>query len=106
MRIVLTSDLHYGFSGKTHNKIHKTFKKINQLKPDLLIIAGDIPANCQHQFKRCLEEANDIVKCDIAFVRGNHCLWDALHKKDDRSTLRSLNEIYQHHQQIALRLGQ
>lgn len=105
MKIALTSDLHYGFLGTTEKKIRKMIKNLSEENVDLLIIAGDIATVNQHQFKRCMEEIRAGLSCDIVYVRGNHDLWDRIHKKDKLSGTRNLQQIYNHHQEITYNLA-
>ena len=100
MKFVLTSDLHYGFKTGVERKIQKMAQKIEAIQPEALIIAGDIATAAQHQFKRCMETLRSELSCDILYVRGNHDLWDGVHKKDKLSNTRSLPEIYRHHKEI------
>lgn len=105
MKFVLTSDVHYGFGDKTSNKINKMLKKIAEENPDCVIIAGDIATAAQYQFRRCMEEFRSHLDCDILYVRGNHDLWDGLHKKDSLSTTRNLQQIYNYHNDVCRDLG-
>lgn len=100
MKFGLTSDLHYGFRENTQNKLKRFFQKVSEEKLDYLILAGDLACNSQHQFRRCLELAREELNCDIGIVRGNHDLWETIHKKDKRSGKRSLTEIYQYHEEL------
>ena len=79
MKILLTSDIHYGFSGKSHSKIEKFFKKvkleIEKSNIEVVILAGDIASHKQIHLKRCLELAVKYIKCPIFIVRGNHDFW-------------------------------
>lgn len=104
MKIILTSDLHYGFHDNTQAKIIRLFNKINQENPDLVLIAGDIATTKQRQFVRCLEIAREHLTCDIAIVRGNHDFWDRIDRKDKQSGNRPLREMYRLHEETCKRL--
>lgn len=100
MKIALTSDLHYGCTGNSANKIQKMFHKLNQSDFDVLILNGDLASHTQYHYKRCLETAREIIDRPILTVRGNHDLWDGLHRKDKLSNTRNLGQIYQEHEQL------
>lgn len=82
VKFALTSDTHYGHSGKTDRR-HKNFlkeirEKFEAGEIDALIHAGDWTSYRQDQFRRTLEmfrrELGD--KMPIFAVRGNHDFWD------------------------------
>ena len=97
MKIILTSDLHYGCAPNNANKLNKFFQKlantVKEEKVDLVILAGDLASTRQRQFKKCLELANTLLPCNIAVVRGNHDLWDGEDRKDDRANCRTYAEM-------------
>lgn len=81
MRVLVTTDTHYGFDHNTH-KVHQKFiKKIRQecenQNIDAVIHCGDWIATEQGElprtFKMFREGLGDI---PILGVEGNHCLWD------------------------------
>jgi predicted phosphodiesterase len=101
VKLALTSDLHYGCTGNSVNKIQKMFKRLAQRDFDVLILAGDLASHTQHQYKRCLETARDIFPDKpILTVRGNHDMWDGMHRKDQDSERRMLYQIYDYHEKI------
>lgn len=100
-KIALTSDLHYGCTGNSANKIQKMFNRLNNQDFDVLILAGDLASHTQYHYKRCLETARQCIPDKpILTVRGNHDLWDGLHKKDKKSQRRMLYQIYEEHEQL------
>jgi predicted phosphodiesterase len=91
MKILKTSDTHYGHSNNTH-KIHQKFldnikKEITFNDVRLIIHAGDWSSSHQDQFERTLNMWRTTLG-DIPIVtsRGNHELWDQRKKKYDRLT--------------------
>lgn len=97
MKIILTSDLHYGCAPNNANKLNKFFQKLANVvkdeKVDLVILAGDLASTRQRQFKKCLELANNLLPCNIAVVRGNHDFWDGEDRKDPMSFQRTFSQI-------------
>lgn len=80
MKLILTSDLHYGFDQNTQ-KIHERFFEcmghaIQEHGARALILAGDSISHKQGQWPKFLELVREHVKIPIGIVRGNHCLWD------------------------------
>jgi len=85
MKILYTSDLHYGFNDKTRDILIEFFKKVKDESPDIIILAGDIISHEQRQFPKILKlirESNPDIP--ILAVRGNHDFWYS--KKDLYST--------------------
>jgi len=76
MKIALTSDLHRGFTQKTH-MIHNTFfKKLEEDKSwDVLLIAGDLATTKPEQVESLLKAIRNITSRDIAITLGNHDHW-------------------------------
>lgn len=92
MKMMLTSDTHYGHSKNTH-KVHERFlKEIQQeiIHNDIkvLIHSGDWISNQQHQFERTVKMFRDAIDIPIVAVRGNHCLWD--YRKDKWDDMRGI----------------
>jgi predicted phosphodiesterase len=76
MRIIYTSDIHKGFSQKTH-KLHEQFyQSIQSQKPDLYLVAGDIGTASFNHFKAAIKMMRESLECPIVICRGNHDLWD------------------------------
>jgi len=94
MRILLTSDTHYGMDHNT-DKIHrKWLLKAKDENPDIVIHAGDWISSKQKQFKRTIEifrETFPVVP--ILTVRGNHDFWDG----DEE--FGSIHEIFKQHEE-------
>jgi predicted phosphodiesterase len=82
VKIVLTSDTHYGFNEKTQHKHLRFLEKIRSEKPDVVVHAGDWASNTQNQFRRTLEMFREKLDCPIVCVRGNHDFWQTQGKDD------------------------
>ena len=102
MKIILTSDTHYGHSSKTHRRHEKFLRKVNNEKPDLLIHAGDWASNRQHQFYRSMKMFKESLDCPIFAVRGNHDFWQLREK--GKSKL-SIEELVRQHEAWFRELG-
>lgn len=82
MKALLTSDTHYGFGHSTTEILYRFWKKvaktIEKENIDVVIWAGDIATSKQSEFKKAIAQARNIIgpQIPIAFVRGNHDLWD------------------------------
>ena len=80
MKLLLTSDTHYGHSAKTH-QIHEKFlarlaREVNEHDVQAVIHAGDWASNRQDQFYRTMKMfRNALPGIPILAVRGNHDLW-------------------------------
>lgn len=101
MKVMLTSDTHYGTQGNSASKQRKFWRKVGETIEKegvkLLIMAGDMASHRQRHLLRTLELVNEYVKCEIVLVRGNHDLWDGEDKKDKAAGTRSLNQIWELH---------
>jgi len=105
MKIALTSDLHYGCTNTSANKIQKMLHQLDNQDFDVLILAGDLASHTQYHYRRCLETARECIpNRPILTVRGNHDLWDGLHKKDNLSNSRHLSQIYTEHELLYKKL--
>lgn len=71
VKIVLISDQHLGVF-KNHDFLNKTVRKINQLNPDLVLIAGDLIYNPTPNQLNTLYAEIINVKAPIYAVAGNH----------------------------------
>jgi len=104
MKVLLTSDTHYGLNGKTHSKHSKFWKKIQKeietQDIKVLIWAGDVAVNKQRQFKRSIEQAREHVDIPILLVRGNHDFWDVLDRKDEQAGHRGFHRLEYLHQHL------
>ncbi len=82
VKLMLTSDTHYGFNHKTHQR-HENFLKTLQdtIESDdikCVIHAGDWSVNKQDQFYHTMKMFRKHIdpSIPIAAVRGNHDFWD------------------------------
>ena len=78
MKILYTSDTHYGHSSKTKN-IHEAFlKKGAEKNPDIIIHAGDIESHKLEHFKCSLKMFREYFPdIPILVTLGNHDWWNA-----------------------------
>lgn len=86
MRLVLTSDTHYGISSLDF------LDDLSLERPDVVVHAGDWASNKQEQFRQSLETFRRKLSCPILCVRGNHDFWQAGLKK------LPISEIYEQHE--------
>ena len=88
MKVIISSDLHLGITGEV--EILRLRSKIQNLRPEVLILAGDIGV-CKN-FDRCLELLSNLAPIS-ALIPGNHELW--IQKETDypneRFPIRSLD---------------
>lgn len=75
MKIIITGDLHYGFSQHTHNILETFYDDVVKKDPDVFIIAGDIISHDQSQWDNALQQMRRKLECEILVVLGNHDLW-------------------------------
>ncbi|PUB13349.1 metallophosphoesterase [Paenisporosarcina sp. OV554] len=69
-RIVQVSDLHDATFGANQ---HRLVKKIQQTKPDTIVITGDIIDSNRYNLQNSLDLIDQIVKiADVYYVTGNH----------------------------------
>lgn len=94
MRLVLTSDTHFGHDGKTQSKHSKFLKSLAEEKPDVLVHAGDWTSSKQGQFFRTLEMFRESLDCPIVAVRGNHDFWQ---NQDRFHLLQETESVFEHH---------
>lgn len=102
MKLILTSDTHYGIDGKTH-AAHEKFwrrmaKTIEKENVRALIWAGDLASTRQRNLARTIQHAREHVKIPILLVRGNHDWWDGLDPHDDSAYRRQFSLLNQQHQ--------
>lgn len=80
MKVLLTSDTHYGMDGKTHGKHDRFWRDVKKtIKAEdvkALVWAGDLSATKQSQLTRTVQHAREHVDIPILLVRGNHDFWD------------------------------
>jgi len=87
-KVLLTSDLHYGYTDNTHNILGRFYGKFRG-NIDYVIIAGDIISHEQSQWDSALKLLRSYFDCPILTVLGNHDLWQSNKKMD---TIWSLKE--------------
>lgn len=88
-RIVHLSDFHsHNFIGKNN----KVIEKINEEKPDVIVITGDMVSKYDTKFNRFLDLAEELSKkYEIYYIIGNH--EQRLKKKDLEFILNMLNKF-------------
>jgi predicted MPP superfamily phosphohydrolase len=69
LNIVQISDIHLGSTGEKF--LQRIIKKTNTLKPDVVVITGDIADSYNERTQKSLVKLGDL-KADIFFVTGNH----------------------------------
>lgn len=100
MKLVLTSDTHYGHSKNTH-KIHEKFLKrlLSSVEAEnikAVLHAGDWASYKQDQFRRTLALFRQHLKdFPIAAVRGNHDFWNGDIEDDSKRLM--FNQIDSSH---------
>lgn len=94
MRLLLTSDTHFGHDGNTQAKHIKLLKKISEEKPDVVVHAGDWASNRQNQFYRTLEMFRESLNCPIVAVRGNHDFWQT---RERFQFFHETDYLFEHH---------
>ena len=71
--IVLCSDIHCGDGRFDHNLITQAIKEINQIKPNLIIVAGDLSANgYRDEFEEAKKYISRLHCPQIVVIAGNH----------------------------------
>ena len=72
-KLLVLSDLHNAFYGKENEKL---FNKIRELKPDFIILAGDMPVANTKNAENNIKTAKSIIKlsetADVFYGIGNH----------------------------------
>lgn len=83
MQFALISDVHSGFSTKTHIHHDSLLKQLSEdSRWDILLIAGDIATNKTEQMKKFFKRLRRYIPTKpVVVVRGNHDYW---HVKYDR----------------------
>jgi predicted phosphodiesterase len=97
MKLLLTSDTHYGLDGKTHKKHIKFWRKVSKEIKDqdikALLWAGDIASFRQRHFYKSLQMCREFVDIPVLLVRGNHDLWCGADKKDPDAPMIHLEKL-------------
>ena len=76
MKIVVTSDLHFGLNGKTANKHERFWSQVKAEDPDAICIVGDIASHKQDQVDKCFKMLRrHIPHTPVFVVWGNHDFW-------------------------------
>lgn len=105
VKCLLTSDTHYGHSGKTQRRHHNFLKEIKEKidagEVDVVLHAGDWTSYRQDQFKRTLEMFRRELGDDtpIMAVRGNHDFWDGHKGRKRRDRKKFYDELIVQHKQ-------
>jgi len=73
MRIAYTSDLHADITLNNKNLVPYLAKRIEEMNPDVFIIAGDV-ANTLYELNSALS-AFDNLSCVKVMIPGNHHVW-------------------------------
>lgn len=78
VKILVLSDLHYGYNSNTAKVLSKFLQKIVQKESpfDLCIISGDIVSHRQRQWQPVWKLLTTHIPVPILFVLGNHDFWD------------------------------
>jgi predicted phosphodiesterase len=80
MKLVLTSDLHYGFDDETHHILGLFFRKVKKDDADGLIIAGDLISSHQNELEPLCQLIRDHLDIPVYVVFGNHDYWEQDYK--------------------------
>lgn len=89
MKIVHTSDLHFGFNNKTCKYLDNFFKDLTCIDFDVMTIAGDIKSHNADQIQKCFRLLRKYIDKPVIAVEGNHDYWD---KGEKFHTLEELME--------------
>jgi len=82
LKILHTSDTHYGFDHNTAEILGRFFEHISKLDIDIITIAGDLISNKTSQLRKFCKLIRDRIDKPILVVHGNHDFWNT--DKDDR----------------------
>lgn len=94
-KIILTSDLHSGFSYRTHDILDKFYASVQKENADYLVIAGDIISHSQSQWDPTLVQLRDHFDIPILVVLGNHDVWQDGHNKSLWSTRKKIFDKFE-----------
>jgi predicted MPP superfamily phosphohydrolase len=100
LRIVQISDLHLGSFNYNYSKIKNAIEKINHLKPDYMVITGDLVNNFAWELRgwETVFKKLDVKKGKYAIL-GNHdygdySKWETLKKK--KENFEAIKQFYKH----------
>lgn len=105
LKIVQLSDIHIGSFNYQYSILERAIKKINQLKPDLLFITGDLVNNYAWELRGWEKVFNQLDSQIKKYaVLGNHdygdySKWNSIEAKED-----NLNNIKQFYKSISFNL--
>lgn len=79
MKILLLSDLHYGFNENTPKVLKKFLQLINTLAFDVVVITGDLISHKQSQMDQVCHLLRSFIDSTIPIlvVKGNHDYWNS-----------------------------
>ena len=90
MKLVLTSDIHYGHSARADRAVEYMFRDIKEINPDLLVIAGDYSSSSEEDRYKCWKMIRGILEnIRIGAIGGNHDEWDS---EEVLSSVEEINE--------------
>ena len=72
MRLAFTADLHYGLRADGDRSTERLVRRLQEIRPDLLVLAGDTGTG--ENLRRCLRLFAEL-PCPKFLIAGNHCLW-------------------------------
>lgn len=88
MKIILTSDTHYGFDHKTprvlENFLQDIYAAILDNDVKVVVHAGDWISHKQSQFPKVLDLFRKYISVPILAVRGNHDFWAESHLRKSK----------------------
>jgi len=97
MKILITSDWHFGFTQKTCDRIKKMLTNGMNQGFDIMVIAGDISSVDPSQMEKAFKHAREVVDKPILVVFGNHDYWVA---DANRTSLNNIEKVERSHEEI------
>jgi predicted phosphodiesterase len=97
MKIMITSDLHYGYDYNSGKVFDKFWIQVLDEDPDIILIAGDIISHDQTQYEKFFSRLRDVIgyKIQILIVKGNHDYWQAKYVwAENKRTYEKYNIVY------------
>jgi len=96
MKVMITSDLHWGFNGSSTNMIVMQYllSSFERDKPDILIVAGDNSSTSFDERYKVFTFLRDRLGkgFPILTVNGNHDFW--VHKDEDYQRAYNVEDVY------------